>query len=79
MLENIKLYIYLQPIYQKELHKEMSGIAHSLVKFVKKYHQEGINANNQQAFKNGLDEIGKTLTKRVAMEESELYVLYTNK
>ena len=86
MVENVKFYVYLQQnlandseisSFLSDIRKEMDGIARVLVKFVATYSNvTDFNEEKASAFKTELATIGQVLTKRVKLEESELYTLY---
>ncbi len=85
MLENVKLYIYLQLYCELdaetlslvcEARKEMDGIGHSVVKFVNAHVANVPTAATIDGFNAELSHIGATLLWRVQLEESHLYVLY---
>jgi len=85
IVENVQFYTYLEnklsddPTnleFIKDVRKEMNGIAHAVVRFAKQYEKVTFTDQLRETFIKDLDDIGTVLTKRVAMEESQLYTLY---
>lgn len=86
LLENLKLYIYIQRNLQsdaeskelvKRFRKEMSGIATAVLDFVTKYRSTtNWNAQTFDVFKLELLALGEVLVKRIQCEEQDLYPLY---
>lgn len=86
LVENVQFYVYVQekhkddPInaeFIKDVRREMNGIARVVVDFVKKYQMKVFTTEVKAAFFEELNAIGEALTKRVEMEEAQLYTLYT--
>lgn len=87
MVENVRLYAYLtQGVAVDSGHatfigsakREMDGIARSVVRFVNGYDTTDAIAANAGAFKTELEAMGEVLSKRIALEETSLYVLYVS-
>lgn len=86
MVENVRFYVYLQQQFAadasvagfiSEVRKEMDGIAHAAVRFVNTYSLPSYTPELKASFAEELSAIGNVLVKRVAMEESRLYTLYS--
>jgi len=86
LIENIKFYVYVEnklsddPMnleFIKDVRKEMNSIARIVIKFTKKYEHVVFTEELKRSFVKELNGIGAVLTKRVEMEESRLYTLYT--
>lgn len=86
MVENIKFYVYVEQMYKndplhndfiKDVRREMNGIARAVVNFTKKYDQPFFTQEMRDNFTRELGEIGNVLVRRVELEESKLYSLYT--
>lgn len=85
MQENVSFYCYLEQQFSedenhletiKEYRKEMNGISHAFIKFIKKWKVEYLNADNLAEFQTEYDAIGAVLAQRINREENELYTLY---
>jgi len=85
IVENVQFYTYLEVKlsndetnleFIQDVRKEMNGIARAVVQFSKKYEKAHFNDEVKDEFISDLEGIGKVLTQRVAMEESQLYTLY---
>lgn len=86
LVENVHFYVYVQekhkddPINSEFIHdvrKDMNTIARVVVDFVKKYQMKVFTNEVKVAFFEELNAIGDALTKRIDMEEAQLYTLYT--
>lgn len=86
IVENVRLYAYLkqelaedseQASFANSVKKEMDGIARAVVRFADAYNSTEAIANNAEAFKNELDGMGGVLSKRITLEETGLYTLYS--
>jgi len=85
IVENVQFYTYLEVKlsddstnleFIQDVRKEMNGIARAVVQFSKKYEKAHFTDGLKDEFISDLEGIGKVLTQRVAMEESQLYTLY---
>jgi len=85
IVENVQFYTYLEVKlsndeinleFIQDVRREMNGIARAVVQFSKKYEKAHFNDQIKEEFISDLESIGKVLTQRVAMEESQLYTLY---
>lgn len=85
MQENVSFYCYLEQQFAddsnhletiKFYRKEMNGISHAFVKFIKKWQSTPINTLNVEEFKTEYDAIGEVLAQRINSEENHLYTLY---
>jgi regulator of sigma D len=86
IVENVQFYTYLENKLQndatnlefiRDVRKEMNGIAHAVVQFTKKYDKASFSDEEvKESFLQDIKEIGKVLTQRVEMEETQLYTLY---
>ncbi len=85
IVENVQFYTYLEHKlsddatnleFIQDVRKEMNGIAHAVVQFSKKYEKAHFSDKLKDEFISDLEAIGKVLSQRVAMEESQLYTLY---
>lgn len=83
--EELNFYIYLTHCYHSEKDtqdimmkqkKEVKVIGLSAIDFLKKYSDMGVNISDDPDFENEFAALGQTLTKRIIMEENELYPLY---
>ncbi|HEX7916931.1 hypothetical protein [Rudaea sp.] len=54
----------------------MNRIARGVVEFVKRYQQQRVTYDNQDAFTHDYNQVGKLLTLRIEREENNLYPLY---
>lgn len=86
--ENVRFYAYMEELFRgnqenhelvQEFRSEMSGIARSVSKFIRKWRDSGIRPETQDAFLGEYREIGKVLKRRIEAEESSLYPLYQPK
>lgn len=84
-LENVKFYVYLQnhpatdneaASFISEVRKEMNGIARTVGKFVDTYIGDAPSSLTLDHFLSELEQIGDVLTRRIALEENNLYSLY---
>lgn len=85
MQENVSFYCYLEQQFAqdenhletiKEYRKEMNGISHAFIKFIKKWQTEYISLENLAEFQSEYDAVGDVLAQRINREENELYTLY---
>jgi len=85
MQENVSFYCYLEQQFAddsnhmetiRDYRKEMNGISHAFIKFIKKWQSDVITAQNAQAFREEYDAIGVVLAQRINSEENHLYPLY---
>jgi hypothetical protein len=83
--ENVRFYVYLEQHLEhdqhnleivKEFRSDMNGIAHTVVKFCKRYSSRALNPVTIANFKEEYMAIGEALTHRVELEEEDLYTLY---
>ncbi|HKB61184.1 MAG TPA: hemerythrin domain-containing protein [Gallionellaceae bacterium] len=84
-LENVKFYVYLQnhsamndeaTSFIAEVRKEMNEIARTVAKFVDTHLGNAPSYLTADLFLSELDRIGDVLTRRIALEETNLYSLY---
>jgi hypothetical protein len=88
MVENVRFYVFLQQqlvgdadtsAFVDDVRKQMDGIARAAVQFANTYAvAEPFTPELARGFSADLAAIGDVLTKRVAMEESRLYPLYSD-
>ena len=85
MQENVSFYCYIEQQFAqdenhletiKEYRKEMNGISHAFIKFIKKWQAENISLDNLTEFQTEYNAIGDVLAQRINREENELYTLY---
>lgn len=83
--ENVSFYVYLeQSLYEdahtlqivKDFRSDMNDIANAVVQFCKRYSREVFTGEMLMDFKQDYEKIGEALTRRVSLEERELYTLY---
>lgn len=85
MTENVRLYGYLT--YHLGAHsedarragdfrREMYGLGHQVMTFVKCYHDAGVTQENAAQFGKELAELGVLLVRRIRREETDLFPLY---
>ncbi len=83
--ENVKFYVYLEQSLSDDLHtlqvvkdfrSDMNDIANAVIQFCKKYQHQAYTLEMEQEFERDYVKIGEVLTRRVSMEENELYLLY---
>ncbi|WP_144394960.1 hemerythrin domain-containing protein [Pleionea sediminis] len=83
--ENVKFYVYLEQSLSDDLHtlqvvkdfrSDMNDIANAVIQFCKKYQHQAFTDEMEQEFERDYIKIGEVLTRRVSMEENELYLLY---
>lgn len=86
IVENVRLYAYLQQElpeaseqakFVNNIKREMDGIARSVVRFAATYSTADAIAKNIEAFRSEVDSMGGVLLKRIELEETRLYALYT--
>ncbi len=84
--ENVKFYVYLEQNLAddahsldiiKEFRRDMNGIANAVIKFCRKYNEPKLSAELAAEFEEDYNNIGSALTKRVTLEERDLYILYS--
>lgn len=85
MQENVSFYCYLEQQFSddenhletiKFYRKEMNGISHAFVKFIKKWQTTALNDESIAEFTDEYNVIGEVLAKRINSEENHLYTLY---
>lgn len=83
--ENVRFYVYLEQTLTEDVHtlqivkdfrSDMNEIANAVVQFCKRYSHEAFTAEMVRDFKRDYQKIGEALTRRVSLEEQELYTLY---
>ncbi|WKD51278.1 hemerythrin domain-containing protein [Microbulbifer spongiae] len=83
--ENVRFYVYLEQTLAGDTHtlqvikdfrSDMNEIANTVVQFCKQYNHEAFTPEMVRDFKMDYQKIGEALTRRTALEEKELYVLY---
>jgi regulator of sigma D len=83
--ENVKFYVYLEQSLAGDLHTlqvvkdfrtDMNDIANAVIQFCKKYSHQAFTTEMEQEFERDYIKVGEVLTRRVSMEENELYLLY---
>ncbi|MHB1514313.1 MAG: hemerythrin domain-containing protein [Acidiferrobacteraceae bacterium] len=85
MTENVRLYGYLayaleaygdDARHAAEFRREMYGLGHNIMVFIKKYLETGVTKDNISQFRKELAEVGATLVRRIRREENDLFPLY---
>lgn len=85
LLENVRLYIYLEHALAQDAEShtlvrafrhEMDGIGRAVLDFLGKYKGIGSQPNLAASFGGELDRIGEVLVARIRREEETLYPLY---
>ena len=80
--ENGQLYVYLEQSVAGDIHTlqvvkdfrtDMNEIANAVIQFCKKYAHQAFTHEMEQDFERDYVKIGEVLTRRVSMEENELY------
>ncbi|WP_299599091.1 hemerythrin domain-containing protein [uncultured Microbulbifer sp.] len=83
--ENVSFYVYLEQSLHEDAHTlqivkdfrtDMNDIANAVVQFCKRYSREIFTGQMLMDFKQDYEKIGEALTRRVSLEERELYTLY---
>jgi hypothetical protein len=83
--ENVRFYVYLEQSLVDDVHTlqivkdfraDMNEIASAVVHFCKRYTHEAFSEEMIRDFKRDYQQIGEALTRRVGLEEQELYTLY---
>ncbi|MFV8783223.1 hemerythrin domain-containing protein [Microbulbifer sp. SA54] len=83
--ENVSFYVYLEQSMAgdshtlqivKDFRTDMNDIANAVVQFCKRYSREVFTGEMLMDFKQDYEKIGEALTRRVSLEERELYTLY---
>lgn len=86
MTENVRLYGYLAYVLDTygddarragEFRREMYGLGHNIMVFIKTYLEAGVTKDNISSFRKDLAEVGATLVRRIRREENDLFALYT--
>lgn len=87
LAEYTKLYVFLDyslrpyPSEHKQVmsfRKEMQEIGKVVRLFVHNWKNTGVDASNISMFSDQLQEIGKVLSKRISVEEKQLYQIYAD-
>jgi len=85
LTEYTKLYVFLDYSFRSDpdnhdvimrFRREMNEIGKSVRQFAHHWRSNGINATNLSDFKNQVEQIGGVLSKRIEVEESQLYEIY---
>lgn len=85
MQENVSFYCYLEQKFIqnpeqletiKFYRKEMNGISHAFIKFIKKWQTTAICDDNIEEFRTEYETIGQVLAQRINQEEDHLYTMY---
>ena len=85
MQENVHFYCYLEQSFldQKEqlemikgYRKDMNAISAAVVRFIKKWQSQVIDADNICEFNHEYNAVGEVLAQRIHAEEHHLYTLY---
>ena len=83
--ENVNFYAYLEQALNEDPHsltvirefrRDMNDIANTVIKFCKKYKSEFFSSDLKKEFQRDYSAIGEALTKRVTLEERDLYPMY---
>ena len=83
--ENVKFYVYLEQSLADDHHTlqvikdfrvDMNDIANAVIQFCKRYQHDVYTADMERDFEAEYKTIGEVLTRRVTLEENELYTLY---
>lgn len=83
--ENVSFYVYLEQSLTNDVHTlqivkefrtDMNDIANAVVQFCKRYSRPSHTQAMLLEFKRDYEKIGEALTRRVSLEEKELYTLY---
>ena len=83
--ENVRFYVYLEQTLVDDVHTlqvvkdfrtDMNEIATAVVQFCKRYSHEAFTSEMVRDFKKDYQMIGEALTRRIGLEEKELYTLY---
>jgi len=83
--ENVRFYVYLEQTLSEDVHTlqivkdfrtDMNDIASAVVHFCKRYTHDAFTQEMVQDFKRDYQKIGEALTRRIDLEEKELYTLY---
>ncbi|QIL91721.1 hemerythrin domain-containing protein [Microbulbifer sp. SH-1] len=83
--ENVSFYVYLEQSLTNDSHTlqivkdfrtDMNDIANAVVQFCKRYSRDVFSREMLLDFKRDYEKIGEALTRRVSLEERELYTLY---
>lgn len=83
--ENVSFYVYLEQSLTRDSHTlqivkdfrtDMNDIANAVVQFCKRYSRDMFTREMLADFKRDYEKIGEALTRRVTLEERELYTLY---
>jgi hypothetical protein len=85
LTEYTKLYVFLDYSFRNDqgnhdvimrFRREMNEIGKSVRQFAHFWRDNGINDSNLHLFKRQIQDIGEVLTKRIDVEEKQLYELY---
>ncbi|MCA0899151.1 hemerythrin domain-containing protein [Microbulbifer agarilyticus] len=83
--ENVSFYVYLEQSLVNDRHTlqivkdfrtDMNDIANAVIQFCKRYSRGTLSREELIRFKSDYEQIGEALTRRVSLEEKELYTLY---
>ena len=83
--ENVNFYAYLEQTLTgdnhslaviREFRRDMNDIANTVIKFCRKYKSEFFSSELKKEFQKDYSAIGEALTKRVTLEERDLYPMY---
>lgn len=83
--ENVRFYVHLEQALAEDVHTlqivkdfrtDMNEIATAVVQFCKRYTHEAFTPEMVRDFRHDYQKIGEALTRRVSLEEEELYTLY---
>lgn len=83
--ENVRFYVYLEQHLAEDVHTlqvvrdfraDMNDIAGAVLHFCKRYSHEAFSEEMLQSFERDYQKVGEVLTRRVSLEENELYILY---
>lgn len=85
LTEYTKLYVFLDYSFRNDqknhdlimrFRREMNDIGRGVRQFAHYWRDNGVNDTNLHLFKRQIHEIGEVLTKRIDVEEKQLYELY---
>ncbi|MCW8125655.1 hemerythrin domain-containing protein [Microbulbifer halophilus] len=83
--ENVRFYVYLEQHLAGDVHTlqvvkdfrtDMNEIANAVMHFCKRYNHEAFSEQMLRSFERDYRKVGEALTRRVSLEEKELYILY---
>ena len=87
LTEYTKLYVFLDYTFRGErkthdlvmrFRQEMNDIGKAVRRFAHAWQKKGIDLENLEDFKIQKEKIGKVLTKRIEVEENQLYQIYAS-